>query len=364
MKLRRPFNGNYPLTQSFGANPSSYAKFGLKGHNGLDYGIPAGTPIVSALEGKVVEIANDTTGYGAYVKIENAVEGQIKCHLSRIDVKLGDYVYEGQQIGLSGGVPGTWGAGNTTGAHLHWGRYPLPRNRENGYSGYEDQAPLLISREEQAALPSGRTYVNVADTSVAMVSVPSATFEKVVSNSSKWDFTVSETVGIKDQKPEDVSKEAVKTVFDGLKTQIADANRRLNNIRDEQVDGKTVGYYITELANRVDQVKRLNDQITAITADSGNIQTTLTEQVAEKAKALGAANITIEQLNTTIRTLQTSLEVANTEIGNLKTELETAKTTEPVPETPPPAPKSLYDTLISLFDQVINALKGTKVTQG
>jgi len=97
MKLRRPFNGNFTLTQSFGARPEAYAQFGIKGHNGLDYGLPHGTPVVAALEGKVTEVGNDTTGYGGYAKIENDKQGQLFGHLSRIDVKVGDTIYEGQQ---------------------------------------------------------------------------------------------------------------------------------------------------------------------------------------------------------------------------------------------------------------------------
>jgi murein DD-endopeptidase MepM/ murein hydrolase activator NlpD len=42
-------------------------------------------------------------------------------HLSRFDVENGAYVEAGQQIGLTGGAKGTWGAGFSTGPHLHWG---------------------------------------------------------------------------------------------------------------------------------------------------------------------------------------------------------------------------------------------------
>ena len=42
-------------------------------------------------------------------------------HLSIVTVSAGDDVVAGQAIGLSGGEPGTPGAGNTTGPHLHLG---------------------------------------------------------------------------------------------------------------------------------------------------------------------------------------------------------------------------------------------------
>jgi septal ring factor EnvC (AmiA/AmiB activator) len=126
------FKGNGRLTQYFGSNASAYAKFGLKGHNGIDYGIPNGTELYSAINGKVTEVANDTTGYGKYVKIENDQAGVIYGHLQSFKVKVGDVVKAGQLIGLSNN------SGNSTGPHLHFGVFPKPRNRNNGYAGYID----------------------------------------------------------------------------------------------------------------------------------------------------------------------------------------------------------------------------------
>ena len=41
-------------------------------------------------------------------------------HLSRIDVKIGNKINKDTTLGLSGGTPGTRGAGTSTGAHLHF----------------------------------------------------------------------------------------------------------------------------------------------------------------------------------------------------------------------------------------------------
>ena len=127
--MRRPFEGKYPITQEWGVNPQDYAKLGLKGHNGVDYATPIGTPILAPHNGTVVEAAYDATGYGTYVKIENDEEGSILAHLSKHLVNPGDYVTEGTQIGISGNT------GNSTGPHLHWGYYRKPRNKSDGYSG-------------------------------------------------------------------------------------------------------------------------------------------------------------------------------------------------------------------------------------
>ena len=137
--MRFPFNGSFKLTQKFGENPASYAQFGLKGHNGLDFGVPTGTEIVATHSGKVIEATNDPSGYGLYVKIENDLEGSLYAHLKEFKVKVGDQVSEGQILGLSDNT------GNSTGPHLHFGYYKIPRDRTNGYAGYIDPLPFLTS---------------------------------------------------------------------------------------------------------------------------------------------------------------------------------------------------------------------------
>lgn len=127
--MRRPFNGTFPVTQIWGVNEADYARFGLKGHNGVDYGTPTGTPIVAPHDGVIIEAAFDQYGYGMYVKIENDVEGSILGHLQTFNVNAGDKILEGQQIGISDNT------GNSTGPHLHWGYYRKPRNKSDGYSG-------------------------------------------------------------------------------------------------------------------------------------------------------------------------------------------------------------------------------------
>lgn len=366
MKLRRPFNGNYALTQGFGERPEVYSQFGIKGHNGLDYGLPHGTPLVAALDGKVTEVGNDATGYGAYVKIENDAQGQLYGHMSRIDVKVGDTVYEGQQFGLSGGTKGSWGAGNTTGAHLHWGFWATPRNRSNGYAGYIDQAPLLISRDEQAALPSGRTYVSVGGAPVQgdnglMVPVPSADFERMVNKSGKWDYVVTDVLGIKNQPTETISKEQVKTFVEDLKNKLNDALRRLTNIKDETVDGNKVGWYITELANRSAQVDRLKDELKLYQTNT-DLVTEYKKQLDAKGKEIGELNHKIEVLEGDKRTLQTSLDTANGRISDLETELAEEKE-KTKPTTGTIENMSIYDAFSLLVSRILETLKGTPVKQ-
>lgn len=135
--MKRPFNGTFPITQEHGVNAVDYAKFGLKGHNGVDYGTPTGTPILAPHNGKVIESAFDQYGYGNYVKIENDKEGSILAHFKSFNVNAGDTVSEGQQVGISDNT------GNSTGPHLHWGYYRMPRNKSDGFSGTTNPYPYL-----------------------------------------------------------------------------------------------------------------------------------------------------------------------------------------------------------------------------
>lgn len=121
-----------PITQRFGANPSSYAQFGLKGHNGVDFSIVNGTVLYSCIDGVVIEAQSDPTGYGNYIKIENDDCGVLYAHLEAFGVAVGETVKAGQVIGKSDNT------GNSTGPHLHFGVFPKPRDRGNGYAGYID----------------------------------------------------------------------------------------------------------------------------------------------------------------------------------------------------------------------------------
>lgn len=134
--MRLPFNGSYPITQKFGGWPERYAKYKLNGHNGIDFGVPTATPILAPHAGTVIEAMHDP-GYGYYVKIENDKEGSVLAHLQEIHVRIGFQVSEGQVIGASDNT------GDSTGPHLHFGYYTIPRNRQNGYNGFIDQESLL-----------------------------------------------------------------------------------------------------------------------------------------------------------------------------------------------------------------------------
>lgn len=126
------------ITQGFGKNPDIYKRFGILGHNGIDYRAPINTPVYAPHDGVIKERHNDVNGYGKYIKIQNEKEGSVLAHFKDWEVNINQKVMAGQLVGHADNT------GFSTGSHLHWGWYPLPKDRNNGYNGYVDQQPLLL----------------------------------------------------------------------------------------------------------------------------------------------------------------------------------------------------------------------------
>lgn len=83
-------------------------------HEGVDMAGPVGTPIYATGDG-VVSFAGRQSGYGNLVKINHELGTETRYgHLSRIRVKPGQRVSQGDQIGDMGNT------GRSTGSHLHY----------------------------------------------------------------------------------------------------------------------------------------------------------------------------------------------------------------------------------------------------
>ncbi len=85
-----------------------------RAHLGVDYGAPSGTPVRSVGDG-VVSFAGRQNGYGNVVQVQHGGErATLYAHLSRIDVKKGQRIEQGQRLGAVGST------GWATGPHLHF----------------------------------------------------------------------------------------------------------------------------------------------------------------------------------------------------------------------------------------------------
>lgn len=120
-----PFEGN--VTSHFGPRRRRM-------HYGIDIDLETGDKVKVAFEGMVrFAMWNDSYGNLVVVRHPNGLETYY-AHLSRIDVKPGDYVQAGTFIGLGGNT------GRSFGAHLHF---------EVRYQGIPINPELIIDFENR-----------------------------------------------------------------------------------------------------------------------------------------------------------------------------------------------------------------------
>lgn len=101
-------------------DPSYQRTFGMQ-HNAIDLPVLQGSLIRSTADGVVYKAKDNNYGYSYIVVAHAGGFTSVYGHVSSILVKEGDTVKQGSVLGLSGGMPGTKGAGYmTTGPHLHF----------------------------------------------------------------------------------------------------------------------------------------------------------------------------------------------------------------------------------------------------
>ena len=113
--------GDYYISSHYGLRDNPTNPGEIKFHNGVDLAADPGKPILAAADG-IVKVANsaDSWGYGwgYYIKVVHSDGYEtLYAHCSKIAVREGEEVYQGQVIGFVGDI------GNVTGPHLHFVTY-------------------------------------------------------------------------------------------------------------------------------------------------------------------------------------------------------------------------------------------------
>lgn len=102
-------SGLFGAQRIYRGEPGSY-------HSGVDVARPTGTPVVAPADGVIVlAAAAPFTLEGNLLIIDHGMGlNSAFLHLSRIDVRVGDRVRQGQRVGAIGTT------GRSSGPHLHW----------------------------------------------------------------------------------------------------------------------------------------------------------------------------------------------------------------------------------------------------
>ena len=140
--LSLPFEGNYTISQDWGANPGRYAQYrpggvALRGHDGIDFDLANRTPVLAAARGHVIEIGNDEERLGRYVRMQHWWGESLYAHLHEHEVDSGQRLRRGELIGRSGSTR------RSDQQHLHFGIRFLPYDRADGWDGYTNPIPFL-----------------------------------------------------------------------------------------------------------------------------------------------------------------------------------------------------------------------------
>ncbi|MFZ2048929.1 MAG: peptidoglycan DD-metalloendopeptidase family protein [Minisyncoccia bacterium] len=134
LPTKRPGVLSWPLdlvyiTQRFGKTVGASRLYASGSHNGVDFRATVGTPVRAVLSGTITGTGNTDEQRGCYsygrwilIKHDNGLSS-IYGHLSASRVSAGQHVNTGDVIGLSGGAPGMFGSGFSTGQHLHLGLF-------------------------------------------------------------------------------------------------------------------------------------------------------------------------------------------------------------------------------------------------
>lgn len=179
----RPVSG--PITSPFGQRSRG-------NHEGIDFGVPEGTPVLAAQSGTVIK-AYTSRSYGnvIYIMGDDGTETRY-AHLSVMSVQEGNRINQGQVIGLSGNT------GISTGPHLHFevrkdGR-PVDPTQMIGVT----QETATAGREpgQQNADMTAENVNQLAPAQAAMVETPSTSGTAVAAASASQKLSETQPITV------------------------------------------------------------------------------------------------------------------------------------------------------------------------
>jgi len=163
--LKTPIDGAR-ITSGFGMRQHPILGY-TKMHKGLDFGAGVGTPIMAAGDG-TVGFAGDKGSYGRYVQLKHqAGFATAYAHMSRIAVKRGQTVHQGQVIGYVGT------SGRSTGPHLHY--EVLSQDRQVNPAGLKLPTGHKLAGAELASFQAARQAIDTAPTDTTPTGTPAVT---------------------------------------------------------------------------------------------------------------------------------------------------------------------------------------------
>lgn len=107
LPAKGPFSSPFGLKRFFNKQPRNP-------HSGLDIAAPHGAPITAPAAGTVADTGNYFFNGNTVIIDHGRGLTTMYCHMSKIDVKIGDKVNTGDKLGEIGKT------GRVTGPHLHW----------------------------------------------------------------------------------------------------------------------------------------------------------------------------------------------------------------------------------------------------
>lgn len=107
--VRGRISGVFGSQRIYQGTPGSF-------HNGVDVAVPTGTPLLAPADGVVILAATEPFTLEGYLLMVDHGNGlsSVFLHNSRLDVRTGDIVRQGQVMGATGMT------GRATGPHMHW----------------------------------------------------------------------------------------------------------------------------------------------------------------------------------------------------------------------------------------------------